>query len=82
MFWAFKLSFGVDILVFWATFFKNLGKNLFYFLVTLDEVNVHVGHEVLMEVDDYVSQIVDFKHAAQVSPNPLVKYNYYDINQI
>jgi hypothetical protein len=42
MFWAFKLSFDVDVLVFWATFLQNLGKILFYFLVTLDEVDVRV----------------------------------------
>jgi hypothetical protein len=35
MFWAFKLSFDADILVFLATFSKHLGEILFNFLVTL-----------------------------------------------
>jgi hypothetical protein len=35
MFWAFKLSFEVEISVFWATFFQTLGEILFRFLVTL-----------------------------------------------
>ncbi len=34
MFWAFKLSFDLDILVFW-TIFQKLGNILFNFLVTL-----------------------------------------------
>ncbi len=35
MFWAFKLSFYVDILVFLGHFFQQLGEILFSFLVTL-----------------------------------------------
>ncbi len=33
--WAFKLSFGSDILVFFGHFFQKLGVLLFNFLVTL-----------------------------------------------
>ncbi len=35
MFWAFKLSFDVDILVFLVHFLQKLGEILFSFLVTL-----------------------------------------------
>ncbi len=35
MFWAFKLSFSVDILVLLGNSFKKLGKILFKLLVTL-----------------------------------------------
>jgi hypothetical protein len=31
MFWAFKLSFDVEISVFWATFFQTLGENCITF---------------------------------------------------
>jgi hypothetical protein len=35
MFWALKLSFGVDILAFSGHFFQKLGKILFIYLVAL-----------------------------------------------
>jgi hypothetical protein len=35
MFWAFKISFDLDILLFLTTLFQKFGKILFNFLVTL-----------------------------------------------
>jgi hypothetical protein len=46
MFWGFKFSFGVDILVFLATFFQKLGKNLLYFLVTLPLIDLQTFYQV------------------------------------
>ncbi len=35
MFWALKLGFNIDILVYFGYFFQKIGEIVFYFLVTL-----------------------------------------------
>jgi hypothetical protein len=59
--WAFKLSFDVDILVFWATFSQKLGEILLSFLVTLMTILLYnfqfgslVGCEVFTPRQFYV----------------------------
>jgi hypothetical protein len=47
----------------------------------LEEVTVHAGHEVLIVVDLFSLIVGDpqwiFRPAAQASPNPLIKYQYF-----
>jgi len=51
--------------------------------LSLEEVAVHAGHKVLMEVDYYFTDCWwttrDFRPAAQASPNLLTKPNYCNI---
>ncbi len=43
-----------------------------------EEVIVHTGYEVLMEVDaDFWQSTRDLRPAAQALPNPVIKYYYY-----
>jgi hypothetical protein len=55
MFWAFKLSFGVDILAFFGHFFQKLGKILFSYMVTLLECTSLVAN-IKLDVYEIVSR--------------------------
>jgi hypothetical protein len=47
--------------------------------LSLDEVMLHAGHEVLLKINDIRALIVcNFRPTAQVLPNQLIKY-YYSI---
>jgi len=54
MFWAFKLSFGVDILAFFGHFFQKLGKILFSYVITLLEWTSLVAN-IKLDVSKIVS---------------------------